>query len=814
MQRRHTRAQLLVPLTLCAFGCGSTDGPFRFGGSSEVDPSGGTAGAGGLASTAGGASGGATAPTSGGNAGGPALGGTGGVTDTPPNCDDDNPCTEDGVSEGECESVPLADGTPCDDGELCTLGDECVSGACVSGQPVTGDVEELARLNSFGTQGVVSGGDGRYVFFEASGEDVLFTLVRMLDDQVTVLDTEHVSDLIFIDYQHAAVPAAYLGDGLVGIATDYSDGVKLLDVSSDSIVVRPQLLLPYDVETPHPRSFTRQGDRLWVCANTFFFGGILYLGDLSDPEAPEVTATFSVPTCGAVAGSPDGERLYLNTSGGVYPIDVSHVDDDGLIEAGDIIAPNSGLAIVGSRLLLREPDRVEIWNEADWSVQTTILGATTGSALLEDRLFIQGARTTEDGVENFLSLYDVSGEAALLDDLVLETDAGSLPSWAQGQSARLAADYAHAIHYNTKRVFHVVGESFQELNVPGLGSLQYLGMTGGGAVALGPARAQWIDLLDPTAPSFLENQTLPSRFAYTASPVVFDSLTAGQIHWGYGSLSSPDQVELYGPTRMTGVGPTVPIRKRKLALGAEAQETQFQIARNDVLLHPEGDDLYRLVLPPRGTVSARLERFALDALPEAGEDIGPPLDALEFQEEIEDLLPNSWPSARFDVDAAAQTAIVSLSATHDDSTGEGFLYWLDLSVSPPVVVEKTPFEQRISALRVSGDRAALILDPVVCCNAELVFLQRELGQVADFGDNPDLGSVSTLLAFDSHALYAGSGGDYYGGTLYVIPWGPADGEISMFPLLTRPTSVTSTPTGIVVGSQNELVTLHPYCLED
>jgi len=56
---------------------------------------------------------------------------------TPPDCNDNNPCTDDLCSEaaGGCQHTPVTNGTVCNDGSLCTTGDTCQAGAC-SGTPV------------------------------------------------------------------------------------------------------------------------------------------------------------------------------------------------------------------------------------------------------------------------------------------------------------------------------------------------------------------------------------------------------------------------------------------------------------------------------------------------------------------------------------------------------------------------------------------------------------------------------------------------------------------------------------------------------
>ncbi|GJM25624.1 MAG: hypothetical protein DHS20C16_20390 [Phycisphaerae bacterium] len=53
--------------------------------------------------------------------------------DTPVDCDDGNPCTDDFAdSGGTCLHVALPDGETCDDGTACTTGDSCISGECVA----------------------------------------------------------------------------------------------------------------------------------------------------------------------------------------------------------------------------------------------------------------------------------------------------------------------------------------------------------------------------------------------------------------------------------------------------------------------------------------------------------------------------------------------------------------------------------------------------------------------------------------------------------------------------------------------------------
>jgi hypothetical protein len=57
--------------------------------------------------------------------------------DTPIDCDDGNPCTDDFPdASGTCTHLSLPGGESCDDGSACTTGDSCIAGECVAGSEV------------------------------------------------------------------------------------------------------------------------------------------------------------------------------------------------------------------------------------------------------------------------------------------------------------------------------------------------------------------------------------------------------------------------------------------------------------------------------------------------------------------------------------------------------------------------------------------------------------------------------------------------------------------------------------------------------
>jgi hypothetical protein len=53
------------------------------------------------------------------------------VPGTPPDCDDDNVCTNDSCSEDQDTCLNLPNSSSCDDGNACTINDDCVGGVCV-----------------------------------------------------------------------------------------------------------------------------------------------------------------------------------------------------------------------------------------------------------------------------------------------------------------------------------------------------------------------------------------------------------------------------------------------------------------------------------------------------------------------------------------------------------------------------------------------------------------------------------------------------------------------------------------------------------
>jgi hypothetical protein len=120
-------------------GAKTTGGATTTGGTKATGTGGSKATTGGTKATGGATSTGGAKASSGatGTGGTKATGGSTATQCSPPDCNDNNPCTTDYCSAGSCVHTPLANGTGCTDGNSCTRTDTCQNGVCVGGSPVT-----------------------------------------------------------------------------------------------------------------------------------------------------------------------------------------------------------------------------------------------------------------------------------------------------------------------------------------------------------------------------------------------------------------------------------------------------------------------------------------------------------------------------------------------------------------------------------------------------------------------------------------------------------------------------------------------------
>src|SRR6185369_5194968 len=237
----------------------------------------------------------------------------------------------------------------------------------------------------------------------------------------------------------------------------------------------------------------------------------------------------------------------------------------------------------------------------------------------------------------------------------------------------------------------------------------------------------------------------------------------------------------------------------------------FQVARETSTWSLEGGSLYRLLAPKRGSTRARFERWAERALPSDGALIGAATDQLTLEPAIVGITPDSYSTAVFDVDARSARAVVAISAKLDGTGPTSFVYALDLSVSPPQVIEHAELRSLVTQLRVAKGRTVLTLAVDVCCDNELAFWEPGSAPRAR-ADRAGLADGLTLLAFDERAVYASGrtldANDAWRWRLYVVPW-DAVAPVETVDTASAPTSLAPTKHGLVVGSQNELLTVRP-----
>ena len=69
------------------------------------------------------------------------------IGSTPPDCNDDNPCTDD-VCDPEDGCVHLPNALLCDDSDACTLNDTCNAGLCIGGPPPACDDNNICTIDS------------------------------------------------------------------------------------------------------------------------------------------------------------------------------------------------------------------------------------------------------------------------------------------------------------------------------------------------------------------------------------------------------------------------------------------------------------------------------------------------------------------------------------------------------------------------------------------------------------------------------------------------------------------------------------------
>jgi hypothetical protein len=723
----------------------------------------------------------------------------GGDAQAPLWCDDHNSCTDDRAEGDACRFDPAEDGRPCDDGDFCTLGDGCRAGQCVAGVRSSGPLERLGTLESLagGTIGAI--GDR---FVSVTGKSWA-AHVRLAEQRGTNLEVVASWDgrLEFVFGSDVLVQA--LGGGLMALGGRQDRSLAIFSLSAPSapppasIVKRADMTLSGQLV-----SLAGHGSRIWACTRDIFRYAVV-LVDVSDPDAPLEVGGIGMPAdCGSIDTSDDGTRVYVNTRDGVRFLDASPLDSGGNPTLADVFAPTAGVSTGAGYLVLRERSRVRIVRQSDHAEVVSIpVSGVLAASLVGERLLLEGWRTTSSGgMEAFAAMYDALGATpgARLDEVILQRvsfqgDVGS--SFRNAVIAKGAA----VITGTGQRMFDLTAGRFDEVRVPALTPLNQLLRTVGGVRAVGYSSSAVVDLGAPRNPGYTGGGSfgIPLKFDATLE----ESAPGPRLFFGY-------RAEV--PSR-TGVGRSwepnpLPVERWKLDADGRPRVTGSFLLPNSgegQLLIADGG-LYRMRFPAAPSFGVTLQGWPITALGRAGELARP---AFELQLVPSPPFANPTGSARsaFDVDPRARLAAV-ITGTSTPTTSEGVLFWLDLTTTPPRIVEQVHLDARPDEVRISGTRA------VVSTHLELIWLERGKGQIAREVPTPQT-FIDHLLGFDGRTVYYSmldfTDGLFVG--LGVAAFGESARVSSPIPLDDTAETMVETDGALVVGLPNQLVTLRPQC---
>jgi hypothetical protein len=744
--------------------------------------------------------GGASATDEGGNAGAPATGqgDNGGAGGAQPSevCDDGNPCTFDTYVVDACLHLDESDGRICEDGDLCTLGDHCQAGVCVPGPVQTGAGHALGSVETYGLDLVVGAGADQFAFVDTLGRPARVTLAAVTDGVLAKrahADIEQSVGSTFIAAAWDDLIAVADGDTTYGI-NGPARNLQLFSIEPDGELTphAPVPITPGSTNNPANTSMVGRGSRLFLCHNWSFFTaptGTLMWWDVSDPDDPVLVAQG--PTggqCGSLAASEDGERVYVNTANGVIWTDLSTwASGDITFAAEPLLGTDAGLQVRGDVLMARSAELIHVFNEADRSElgSFTVPGAN-GAALSDAGAVVLSDVAVGEGTENFISLYDLSGE--LLQKLSL-----SKLEYARDVSAvKVAATGAYAMDTFTRRLFAVGGDGFTELDAPQVGAMNRVFADDGAVRVRGSLAAHRVDVSEPLVPVIraggpTRSETLGIKLDYSLTPpsLVPESDMTSSF------FSGPDAAEVVVDTFR---GHATKTRIQQVAATPDehfATDSFFDLPGGSALLRSAGDFVYRAAFVPSGAV--HFQRWLVGDL---AEGVTQPVMDLVFDAPAGAA---DTTLVTFDVDPVARIAVLS-TIWSNVTPRVGTLYWIDLATQPPSVVEKT--SALAAMLLVHGDRVAFSEDRF---NSRLQFRQRGAAEPVGFDSGI---SIVRLLAFDGTTLYYASRHALHAVT-YAAPAAPvASLELAM---RGTPSSLTAMPGSLVAVSATQLLTLAPAC---
>lgn len=469
-------------------------------------------------------------------------GGTAGDAGT---CLDDDPCTAEFLDDaGACVFPAAPDGTACGDGDVCTTGDRCLAGVC-RGEPSSRPPATHGTAWSLGTapaeraatplEGLAEFvSDDRLLFGDRlGGSGLSVSLVRVTPEGLQRLD-HRVLD-VRVDRFFGATDWSDrfltfflpLGpDRVVVVGT--RQRLELLGLEGDRITTLSQL--PLHSSSNSILAGAGRGAHFWMCN-----GGAVtpYRVEADNSLVADTTHILQLPgTCNSMSVSEDGNTLWVGTTRGLVPVDVTNPAEPVLKPAllGTLSlfrAQVHGTYVVAHELLrYGQLGRILVYRLEDLGGSATptpvksflpVEGTVrwerpVGFVLFKDDLLVQWVRlngaTRSYVVERHaLSAGSVSSPVAMLPLRQSEEVGLHLSPFL------LAGRGRHAVLQPWRRVVALEGPdalrfqtgthhgSFERMQVAADGTL----------LATGPFGAHRVDLRDPSAPGVLSGgTTLPA----------------------------------------------------------------------------------------------------------------------------------------------------------------------------------------------------------------------------------------------------------------------------------------------------------------
>ncbi|MEM1022766.1 MAG: hypothetical protein AAGD10_04200 [Myxococcota bacterium] len=691
-----------------------------------------------------------------------------------PYCDDGNPCTRDRILGDGCRNDPLPDGAICEDQDYCTLGDSCQAGVCASGTQSYGPMAAMGQSHSFGTLygSVMAVDEGRFIFVDSPNQGSRLEVVH-IDGQVEPRSHYVDPDLSLFSNERLAWTA--LGLGYVAWIEDrFFDRdivIARLD-DDDQVVEESRLELPEG--TPSVRSLVRAEDRIYLCANDFFAGAGLLRLDWTPGKPPRFAGSLALGerSCGEMATSSDGARLYFDTSSGARWMELAQEPPVVQPPLGGVATPH----VLGERLYLHGRDEIRVLNEESRALIMTIPGRYDGISVSPLGIWTESTVNANGGTESRVGFIDPAVGPEPIDEVTIQF----IQLNALSDPIRLTSDGRRLVHSFTKRVFELDGDRIKELSHPRLGSPPQILGRGGEIVAWSRFTSHLIDLSDPLRPRF----SVGGPHGLDPAATLTDPPGSLWSDLNPPGIIEPNLIRLRSDARR--------IMRRSMTASGPTEEDGFELQAGDGLAGMWGDSIYRIEPQGAGRLEATLRRLRVPLN-------GPPLSLDSWA-----LIPSEGinlglvkPSLAIDVDPVARRAVVALGIIRSLEDQEGFLFDVDLQTG--TIREIARLNEAPRALRVVGDRVAYV------AGLDIVFFELDQGEVSRVDGFERF--IEHALGFDGERLYVS---EYR--RILALPWAATSSSgASRIQLDAVPTSLSFTAQYGAAATANSITTLLPAC---